>query len=473
MPIDRLEAGQRGRRRRAASFVLLAAMASAMLVSIDAPAGAHTPHDVIVDVAVSPAYASDRTVLTISGNRVLRSTDGGRRFRETPVGLDPNFPMARIGFAPSDPRIVYLTSRGGGVYRSDDGGRQWRSTAVSPGSANTADVTVSPRSSEVVVARGGIFGTLARTDDGGRSWSDVPSVSGIGALVFVPGRDGRVVAGNSRGELLLSDDDGRSFRVQAAPSATAPITAITAAPSGPLFAGTESGGVLRSDDRGETWAKMGGRLAGAPVYSLVVSRTYARDQSVWASTWHRGVFRSTDGGSTWTPQRRGLTGDEQAVTIKSPQFRSLAVAPQSPGQRLFLAGYDGLFVSDDGGAAWSEVQTQADYISGLAVSPDFDTDHTVVVNTYVKGTFISRDGGASFTPSDRGLRLDTLGEGNKVLPLWRMHNVVFSPEYGSDRTIFTATWIRFVKSVDGGRTWKRIVVAPPPPDTPLRQFVIG
>ena len=68
----------------------------------------HTPHDVIVDVAVSPVFASDSTVLTISDNRVLRSTDGGRHFRETLAGLDPTVPMARFGFAPSEPRVVYL-----------------------------------------------------------------------------------------------------------------------------------------------------------------------------------------------------------------------------------------------------------------------------------------------------------------------------------------------------------------------------
>jgi hypothetical protein len=107
--------------------ILVAVAATAGLLSAAVPAGAHTPHDVIVDVAVSPAFASDRTVLTISDNRVLRSTDGGRHFRETLAGLDATVPMARFAFAPSQPRIVYLTSRGAGVYRSDDGGLHWRS----------------------------------------------------------------------------------------------------------------------------------------------------------------------------------------------------------------------------------------------------------------------------------------------------------------------------------------------------------
>jgi photosystem II stability/assembly factor-like uncharacterized protein len=56
-----------------------------------------------------------------------------------------------------------------------------------------------------------------------------------------------------------------------------------------------------------------------------------------------------------------------------------------------------------------------------------------------------------------------------------MHNVVFSPGYATDHTILTATWDKFVKSTDGGKTWTQVVVAPPPPGATvnLRQYVIG
>ncbi len=172
-------------------------------------------------------------------------------------------------------------------------------------------------------------------------------------------------------------------------------------------------------------------------------------------------------------QHRGLTGDAQADTIHSPVYRALAAAPVGSRQRLFLAGYDGLFVSENRGARWAEVQTQADYVVGLAVSPAYHADHTVVVNTYVKGAFVSHNGGRTFSPRDDGLRQNGLTEGNKVLPLRRMHNVVFSPEYARDRTIFTATWTKFVRSTDGGRHWTSVSVAPPPPETELRQFVIA
>ncbi len=461
-----------GRARVAAALLAGVAGLAGVTVLGTGPAGAHTPHDVIVDVAVSPAFARDHTVLVVSDNRVLRSTDGGRRFHETVEGLDPSIPVANFGIAPSDPKVVYLGSRGAGIYRSDDGGLHWRSTNAPAGAAYAADVEVSPTSPDVALARDSIFGSVFRTTDGGATWRPVPSAAGVGALVFVPGAAGRVLAGDRKGRILRSDDAGATFT----PGPTLPgapaVTTLVAGPGGALAAGTGSGRVLRSANGGTTWSAARRPLPGPPVESVAFSRRSAR--TLWASTWHRGVFGSADGGATWRPRSRGLSGDEQADRIKTPQYRTLAVAPLGAArQRLFLGGYDGLFVSDDGARTWHQVQTQAEYVSGLAVSPAYASDRTVVANTYVKGAFVSRDGGRTWIASDRGLRVPRLGEGNKVLPLRRMHNVVFSPDYRHDHQIFTATWTQFVKSTDGGRSWKGVTVAPPPPDTDLRQFVIG
>ena len=460
----------------AVSVSLLAGAFTAVLVVAGSERGfAHIPHDQITHVAVSPSFATDHTVYTISDGEPLRSTDGGRHWVEMVRGLTGEA-SDYFAVSPVDPRVVYMASHGGGVYRSADAGVSWKPTNADRVPANTADLAVSPASSDVVIAAGGLFGGVFLTVDGGATWKQTPRLGHVNVAAFVAGRTGRVVAGDAAGTLLVSDDNGASFKQ----SAKIPGAAITALAAGPakaestLFAATNTGVVLFSDDAGSSWSKVGAGLPHQQILALAFSGHYAADSTLWASTWHHGPYRSTDGGKTWKAQPNGLTTDPQANAFGYSEFHTIAVARDvSDKQVLYLVGYDGLFTSSDEGAHWKSVETISEFITGLAISPNYAKDHTVVVNSYVKGVYISHDDGESFTRSNRGLE-HAISEGNKLLPVRRMHNVVFSPGYATDHTIFTATWDKFVKSTDGGKTWKLIVVSPPPPGSKnLRQFVIA
>lgn len=456
-------------------FLLTLAIGVAAAVDATAmrPGFAHTPHDVIADVAVSPAYATDHTVVAISDNRGIRSTDGGKHWKEMAVGLTGE-PLARLAFAPTDSQIIYLSSRGGGMYRSDDQGLSWRSTSTGPAMTHLAEFAVSPTDPDTVVAAAGLLGGLFRTADGGESWNQVEGIGKIDAVLYVPDHPGRVLIGGADGSIALSDDDGATFTRVGASARGAGVTAMAADPSGEtLFAGTRSGKVLRSRAAGKSWKKFGAGLPDQPVTSLAVSNDYSTDKMLWAATWNDGVFRSRNGARAWQPRFKGLTGDRQAGELGLPVFLGLAIAPNVSGaQRLFVAGYDGLFKSTVNGSRWRPVETLSEYVTGLAVSPAYAEDGTVVVSTYLKGVFISRNRGASFKASNRGLE-HRISDGNKLLPLRRMHNIVFSPAYAEDRTIFTTVWDGFVKSTNAGKSWKSVRVSPPPAGGNLRQFVIG
>jgi photosystem II stability/assembly factor-like uncharacterized protein len=446
---------------------------SAGVTFVSTAASAHTPHDDIVDVRASPSYARDQTLLAISDNRLLRSTSGGMQWTESIRGLNGKI-LSRFAFAPSAPNIVYLGSRDGGVFKSTDGGATWASTNSPRAMANVADLVVSPTSPDVVVAAIGPFGGVWRTTNGGRTWASIPQYLNISAMTFAPLNSNHLVVGTATGAVFVSENDGATFRQMRAPGGDV-VSALAAVPSSASFvvAGTKNGNALISQDGGLTWSTSHPVSPGDPIQGVIVSPNYPRDRTVWASAWHSGAHRSTDGGATWSPDGRGLTSDVQADQIRSPQFRTLSFARDADGhQTLYLGGYDGLFVWNDSSQRWSEIQTQSEYITGLAVSPNYDQDGTVVVNTYVKGVFISRDHGASFEPQDRGLG-EPISEGNKLNPVRRMHNVVFSPAYATDHTIFTATWDRFVKSTNGGATWTQVLVANVPPNEDLRQFVIA
>ena len=327
-------------------------------MSIESSFG-HTPHEQISDVAVSPSFATDHTVFTISDGRPLRSTDGGKHWVEIERGLTGES-VAQYAFSPVDPKIMYLSTRGSGVFRSDDAGLSWRRANSGASPAYTADIVVSQSSSDVVVADDGLLGGLTRSTDSGATWTPVSGIGGAKAMTFVPGKPGNLVVGDKSGSLLVSHDDGATFARagEAAGGASILVLAVGSNQSAStVFAGTSKGDVLVSSDAGDSWSKLGPGIPNDQITGLVPSSDYATDKTLWASTWHHGPYRSTDGAKTWKPAAKGVTTDPQADDLGFPQFGSIAIVPESGNRQLYLVGYDGLFTSSDGGARWAELQT--------------------------------------------------------------------------------------------------------------------
>jgi hypothetical protein len=450
----------------------------ATLVADGGSAEAHAPHDDVSDVVISSTYAQDRTVFALVRNKLMRSTDEGRTWQEIVRGLgDETEQLARIGLSASDARVMYLTTRANGILKSDDGGASWHPANRGLASMSLGEVAVSPASPDVVLVAGNVFGGLFRTDDGGESWSTVEGFERVTAMTFLSdGSD--LVVGDARGRVVASGDGGATWDP---PLTLAEGDAVTALGAGVghdsseiVFAATKGGRLFRSDDGAKSFLRAGKGLPDEEVRSLELSPDYPEDSTLWASTWHSGVFRSENGGDTWEPMAEGLTTDHQADDVGVPQFRTVAAAVDGSGDlSLFVGGFDGFFRYDDDGGKWDPVETLSEYVVGLAVSPNFDDDGTIAVTTYVKGAFLSRDRGRTWRFANQGLTVDKLGSGNKFARVWRLHNVVFSPDYANDGTIFTASWVRIAKSTDRGASWDQVEVSSPPPGEVLRQFVLA
>jgi photosystem II stability/assembly factor-like uncharacterized protein len=440
------------------------------------PAASHAPHDDIADIAISPAYRDDQTVFAIVRSRLMRSTDGGSTWSEIVRGLgDESRALARVAVAPSDPDVIYLTTHGDGVLRSDDRGTSWRPASGGLADLTLQEVAVSPTAPQIVFAAGALTGGLFRTTDGGVTWSTVPGLNDVKTITFLPGES--LLVGDAEGRIATSPDLGQTWRPPAmlgdADAVTAAVASSGSEP-GVVYAATASGRLFRSDDGARSFTRIGEGLPAEEIRSLELSPDHAHDATLWASTWDSGVFRSTDGGMSWEPMADGLTTDPQADDIGVPQFRAVAAALDGSGDlSLFVGGFDGLFRYDDGRSRWSSVETLTDYVVGLAVSPNFRNDATIAVTTYVKGAFVSDDGGRRWRFANDGLTVDGLGPGNKFAPLRRLQNVVFSPDYADDGTIFSSSWVTVVKSTDRGASWKEIDVSPAAPGEALRQFVLA
>ena len=439
------------------------AIAVPSAVVLVAPAGAHTPHDDQRDVAVSPDFATDQRVWTIAQGLLLRSDDAGATWAQLQNGVPAD--VTHVEVSPADPSVLYVLTPFDGIHRTADGGDSWQRAATSPAVA-LRDIAVSPIDPSTVLLSTPTDGTHLSTD-GGDTWQALPAEQVGTAVAF--GAEAALLVGGEDGRVHRSVDNGLTWTTADAAAGVA-ITALVGGGDETVYAGTADGQVLRSDDDGRTFATVAApdseALPGEPVVSIARSPDHATDNTVWASLESSGAFRSTDRGATWTTAADGLTTDPQADVGAQPDWRTITAADGA----LFLAGFDGLFRSTDGGDSWLSSETLAERIVAVAVSPDFATDHTVAVATYLKGAFISTDAGETWQPLRDGLEYP-LSPGNELVPLKRMHGMAFSPAYSTDGTIYSASWVGSLRHRPD--SWTEVLVGQGGPDAEpvLQQFV--
>lgn len=439
---------------------LVAAVLLLDLVVGTSRAGAHTPHDHIIDVAVSPDFEQSRTVYAISRTYLLRSTDGGDSWTRVVRGLDHRRAPSSVSVAPGDPRVVYLTTRGDGVFRSVDSGETWAEVNGALGQKNLHLAEVSPHDPDLVVVAGpGAFGTAWMTADGGGHWTEVPGIAQPTAVAFAPDDPAAVVIGDESGNIHWSDDRGTSWsttNVGLGPAgAIRAVTVTSSRSTGRTFhVGTAEAGVLTTSDLGTSFAPASLGLDEDAIVDLHVTGTYGTEPTLWASTVHEGIFRSDDHGSTWRHSGRGLTTDEMADRIGASNFGTIDSAPTvDRDPTMFVATFDGLFRSTDGAGSWEYLDTQVpSHIVSVAVSPDHRADATLAIATYINGALLSEDGGASWTPINEGLatRFEWMRRDDYVA---RLTGIAFHPTFATDRKMFAGLRGYYLESTDAGRHW--------------------
>lgn len=202
------------------------------------------PHSLLLAVA----RAGDALVAVGDRGHILRSTDEGRTWTQSPVPTRAmltgvSFPDATHGWAVGHDGVILATADAGRTWQRQDSGADLDTIYF--------DVLFLDAHRGFAV---GAYGKFAATTDGGRTWA--------------PGRP--------------TEEDVHYNR-------------LTRSPAGTLCLAGEAGTVLLSHDAGASWARS------ALPYDGTLFGVLALDEQRLVAYGLRGnIFLSTDGGATWT-----------------------------------------------------------------------------------------------------------------------------------------------------------------------------
>jgi hypothetical protein len=261
-----------------------------------------------------------------------------------------------------------------GVFRSEDNGAHWTSSSNGLTSIRINALTVLGTDLFAGSDKG-----VARSTDNGATWTETSYRDDLDLLTV----GGTELFAVSAGVLSHSTDNGTSWTV----ITTVPGDVDALQTNGTnLLAAINGLGTYGSTDAGATWTAVGtGLPSTVTVASLFVTGTGA-----FAGTDH-GAYRSTDIGLTWVPANIGLTDSTDVVGFAQVGTSLLAA---TVGQ--------GVVISTDNGATWSETNTGmvARSITTLFVS---GTKLFAGTSGNGNGVYISTNNGASWTAMSNGL----------------------------------------------------------------------
>jgi photosystem II stability/assembly factor-like uncharacterized protein len=362
--------------------------------------GTGLPGRPVGDLAISPAYEEDSTLLAGLwdfgfGGGLYRSVDGGDTWRPTTRGLT-DLEIFQIAFSPTFARdkTVFLTTIDHGLFRSGDGGDSWISLAdgyaADEYDREVVHLAVSPTFADgelVIISKDHVL----RSTDGGENWEDTGAPGGL--LAFSPPRREPTGSFASDGLVLnsghwRSTDGGETWEPAAVGREPGTAQNLFFSPTFPddqtayLLLRPDSGtslGLQRSVDAGRSWESL---LGGLP----------ADFEIAWATLLPNGELHLTAAdGSSATVAADQLDWGRLPVDITQLELQALATAPEGT---IFVANSGaGVFKSMDEGRSWTETNfpARADEVlrtAQLAVTDDgtlFATAGPVVTDCFVSG----------------------------------------------------------------------------------------
>jgi photosystem II stability/assembly factor-like uncharacterized protein len=173
------------------------------------------------------------------------------------------------------------------------------------------------------------------------------------------------------------------------------------------------------------------------------------------------VWKSTDLGASWTHSSAGLTYAEG----EEPVVSAWSIAPA--GGTLW-AGVEpaGLFKSTDGGETWTHVESLRAHPTRAAwgpgggglilhvMVPDPANAQRAWLAISSGGAYATEDGGATWEPRNRGIRIDFMPEDQRDVPAGHcVHGIALAAD---GKTLYAQNHGGVFRSDDGAQSWNDI-----------------
>ena len=245
-------------------------------------------------VAVSPQFATDRSVFAAVKGGILRSSDAGETWFTTAFPAPPPL-FSSLVVSPDFERdgVVLAGTLEDGVFSSTNRGVDWQPWNFGLFDLNVLCLAISPcwRDNETVYA--GAETGVYRSSNGGRAWrfSSFPTecapVLCMAILADCSNGGSKLFAGSEAHGLLLSCDDGETWERLAPDSLSAAVNQLQVSCNSDgsfTMVAMADDGILRSNDEGRTWGNAM-QIDGAPTAMLVL------DDAILLGSLGQGIMR--------------------------------------------------------------------------------------------------------------------------------------------------------------------------------------
>jgi photosystem II stability/assembly factor-like uncharacterized protein len=212
--------------------------------------------------------------------------------------------------------------------------------------------------------------------------SELAPLASKSLLLDVARAGSRLVAVGDRGHVLLSDDEGRTWRQVIVPT-RAMLTAVSFGDAQHGWAVGHDGAVLVTTDAGESWKL---QFAGAGVDVIFLDVFFSDAVHGLLAGAYGKCLLTTDGGQTWEP----------AATVPD-EMHINQIAPTATG-KLYLAGEAGtLLSSDDAHKPWHkhDVPYEGSLFGVVPLG-----EHALLTYGLRGHVLVSNDDGATWTERD-------------------------------------------------------------------------